>query len=125
MYYISIQDTPGIDSEEMVLNQSYIGEIIANRAVKEQFKEFRRLPFEQARPIAGFILCFDMTEDDNRSREAVTCPPNLKLQMVSILQQIAKNETDQINPENARFGAKIRMVGTKSGKPLSTNPKTF
>lgn len=43
--------------------------------------------------------------------------------MVSILQQIAKNETDQINPENARFGAKIRMVGTKSGKPLSTNPK--
>ena len=61
-YYMLIEDTLGIDSREMDKNWKEVEKKRVKNGKVIAWQSMHNLPFEQERPITGFIFCFDLND---------------------------------------------------------------
>ena len=102
-FYVSIEDTVGSDcKEEMDLDETYFADIIANSDIDDQADYLSQFPFDQVRPVSGFVFCFEMGNEESYK--------TMKFWYEKVLQK----EKDRLPNQKPRIISHKIIVGTKS-----------
>ena len=103
MYYLQIEDTVGSNNkEEMIEDENYFFDVLANSDIDDQAAFLSQLPFDQVRPVSGFVFCFQL--GDSQSEK----------DMIKTYEAVIQKEKDRLPNQKPRIISKKIIVGTKS-----------